>query len=88
MDSKPLHTKCAPPERLNINEVQEERKKLSGHICSSYFDFFPLPLIVLNSHRQIVFSNKAFLDILGIADLGSFLGLRPGEAMGCTYAHD
>ena len=87
MSSDKLHTKCAPPERLNINEVQEEREKLSGHICSSYFDFFPLPLIVLNSHRQIVFSNKAFLDILGIADLGSFLGLSPGEAMGCTYAH-
>lgn len=67
--------------------MQEEREQLSGHICSSYFDFFPLPLIVLNSYRQIVFSNKAFLDILGIHDLGNFLGLRPGEAMGCTYAH-
>lgn len=87
MNCRKLTTKCAPPERLSINEVQEEREKLSGHICSSYFDFFPLPLIVLNSHRQIVFSNKAFLDILGIADLGSFLGLRPGEAMGCAYAH-
>jgi len=87
LSSEQLHTKCAPPERLSINEVQEEREKLSGHICSSYFDFFPLPLIVLNSHRQIVFSNKAFLDILGINDLGNFLGLRPGEAMGCNYAH-
>lgn len=87
MSSEQLHTKCAPPERLSINEVQEEREKLSGHICSSYFDFFPLPLIVLNSHRQIVFSNKAFLDILGINDLGNFLGLRPGEAMGCSYAN-
>lgn len=87
MSSDQLHTKCAPPERLSINEVQEEKEKLSGHICSSYFDFFPLPLIVLNSHRQIVFSNRAFLDILGINDLGNFLGLRPGEAMGCSYAH-
>jgi len=87
VNAKELHTNCAPPERLSINEVQEEREQLSGHICSSYFDFFPLPLIVLNSHRQIVFSNKAFLDILGIHDLGNFLGLRPGEAMGCSYAH-
>lgn len=87
LSSDQLHTKCVPPERLSINEVQEEREQLSGHICSSYFDFFPLPLIVLNSHRQIVFSNKAFLDILGIHDLGNFLGLRPGEAMGCSYAH-
>lgn len=87
MKAKVLHTNCAPAERLSINEVLEEKEKLSGHICSSYFDFFPLPLIVLNSHRQIVFSNKAFLDILGINDLGNFLGLRPGEAMGCTYSH-
>lgn len=87
MKAQVLHTKCAPAERLSINEVQGEREKLSGHICSSYFDFFPLPLIVINGHRQIVFSNKAFLDILGINDLGNFLGLRPGEAMGCTYAN-
>ena len=25
--------------------------------------------------------------MLGIKDLGDFLGKRPGEAMGCAYAH-
>jgi len=80
-------TKCAPPDRLTIAEVSQERERLSGHICSSYFDFFPLPLIVINSHRQIVFSNKAFLNVLGLDELGDFLGRRPGEAMGCLYSN-
>lgn len=81
------NTKCAPPERLTIADVRHEKEKLSGHICSSYFDFFPLPLIVINSHRQIVFSNKAFLNVLGLDELEDFLGRRPGEAMGCLYSN-
>ena len=79
-------TKCAPPERLGVLDVDREKQKLAGHIGSRYFDFFPLPLVVLNSCRQIIFSNKAFLEALGIQELGDFLGKRPGEAMGCVYA--
>ncbi len=84
--TQPAGTQCAPGERLSVEDVAEERFTLAEHICSSYFDFFPLPLIVLNAHRQIVFSNKSFLDVLGIAELGGFLAHRPGEAMGCVYA--
>jgi hypothetical protein len=87
MTNNDLRTKCAIPERLNITEIQQEKLKLSAHICTSYFDFFPLPLIVINIYRQIVFSNKAFLDVLGISELGDFLGTRPGESIGCIYAH-
>jgi hypothetical protein len=79
-------TLCAPAERLTVPEVSAEHSKLAEHICASYFDFFPLPLIVVNSHRQIVFSNKAFLKQLGVDDIGDFLAKRPGEAMGCIYA--
>jgi hypothetical protein len=82
-----LTTKCAPPERLGIQDVSQEKQKISGHLCSRYFDFFPLPLIVINSCRQIVFSNKAFLDILGVNELGNLLGFRPGEALGCIHSH-
>ncbi|MYL83204.1 histidine kinase [Desulfovibrio aerotolerans] len=86
MTRQELGTKCAPPQRLGVNAVDLEKQKLSQHICSSYFDFFPLSIVVINSCRQIVFSNKAFLDVLGVKDIGSFLGERPGEAMGCIYA--
>lgn len=78
-------TLCAPGERLTIHEIQQENAQIGNHLCSQYFDFFPLPLLVLNSLRQIIFSNKAFTDLVGTSDIGSFLGKRPGEAVGCAY---
>jgi signal transduction histidine kinase len=79
-------TRCAPPERLTVQQVREEHAKLSENVCSSYFDFFPLPLVVLDSHRQVVFSNRAFTKVLGADDLSEYLAMRLGEAMGCIYA--
>ncbi|MDO9584095.1 MAG: HAMP domain-containing sensor histidine kinase [Desulfomicrobium sp.] len=79
-------TLCAPGERLPIHEIQQANAQIGNHLCSQYFDFFPLPLLVLNSLRQIIFSNKAFTDLVGTSDIGSLLGKRPGEAVGCAYA--
>lgn len=79
-------TLCAPGERLPTHEIQQENARIGKHLCSQYFDFFPLPLLVLNSLRQIVFSNKAFTDLLGTSDVDSFLAKRPGEAIGCVYS--
>lgn len=81
------NTKFATPSRLNIKQIQEEKDQLSEHVCSNYFNFFPLPLIIINSYRQIIFCNNAFLEILGINDLGKYLGQRPGEVLGCIYSH-
>ena len=85
-----MNTECetlyAPGERLPIHEIAQENARIKRHLCSQYFDFFPLPLLVLNSLRQIVFSNKAFTDLLGTSDVSSYLAKRPGEAIGCVYA--
>ena len=45
-------------------------------------------IAVLNEYRQIVAVNHSLLELLGIADATDALGLRPGEAAGCVYAHD
>lgn len=73
---------------MTREEVSKEHSKLSEHLCSDYFDFFPLPLMVVNSHRQIVFSNQAFLKAFGVENLTRFLAKRPGEAMGCIYSDE
>lgn len=75
-----------PTERLSHDESARQNKTLEQHICSGYFDYFPLPVVVVNPLRQIVFSNRAFCMTMGVESLESFIGLRPGEAMGCTYA--
>ncbi len=79
-------TKCAPGQRLSLEDVKKDTVRLDAHLCSNYFNFFPLPLLVLNSYRQIVFSNKAFIKIIGVDSIEAFLAKRPGEAMGCVYA--
>lgn len=45
-------------------------------------------LAILNKHRQIVALNEKLLHILGIEDEDKVLGLRPGEALNCTHAHE
>ena len=46
----------------------------------------PVAVLILNDYRQIIFANKAFLEISGVADLSAILGLRAGEAVGCIYS--
>ncbi|MGE4441709.1 MAG: sensor histidine kinase [Desulfomicrobium sp.] len=84
-----MNTKCEAPralgERMSLTEIRMEHARIESHPCSGYFDFFPLPLLVLDSCRQIVFANKAFSDVTG-SGLASLLTKRPGEAMGCVYS--
>mgnify|MGYP001157998204 CR=1 FL=1 len=43
-------------------------------------------MFVLNKDRQVVFTNKAFMDFIGITDIKKVLGKRPGEALTCEHA--
>lgn len=45
-------------------------------------------IIILNQERQIVFGNKAFLDILDKEDLTEITGMRLGEVIGCVHANE
>ncbi len=47
------------------------------------FSRLPLPVVVVNSGRQIVFANEALLEILGAGESRAILGFRIGEAFGC-----
>ena len=43
-------------------------------------------VLILNGRRQIVFANRAFLELIGILDVTDIMGLRPGESIGCIYS--
>jgi PAS domain S-box-containing protein len=81
-----LDTRFAPAYRSPRDEVECDFLEISRNSCSVYFSFFPLPLLVLNNHRQLVFANQASLDMLGLSSVEDFLGHRPGEAMQCAYS--
>lgn len=82
-----MQIKLASAERRPPEESKQDIALISKNICSQYFSRFPLPLLVLNETRQIVFANNASLGLFGFSDVSEFLGQRPGEAMGCAYAH-
>lgn len=89
MKSAPVQetpTKFAPAHRSSSSEITQESKQLSQYFDKRYFEYFPLPVLILNAHRQIVFGNQPLLNILGLKNMNSLLGMRPGEAMGCVYS--
>ena len=79
-------TRFAPARRSPQDQVECDFHEVSGNSRSAYFDFFPLPLLVLNDNRQVVFANRASLRLLGLSDVRDFLGRRPGEAIQCVYS--
>ncbi len=86
MAEDPSATKYAPAERADQNTVESSYKLISNHVCSELISLFPLPLLILNTQRQIVLCNKAFEELLGSHKLEDFLGARPGEVLQCVYA--
>ena len=82
------NTKFAPADRNSTEEVSLDYEEISQHSCSRYFHYFPLPLLVLNGQRQVVFTNKSFLTMMNLNEIDGLLGKRPGEIMQCTYANE
>lgn len=44
-------------------------------------------MFVLNAERQILAANHGALEMLGLTGPDALVGLRPGEALGCTAVH-
>jgi len=43
---------------------------------------------ILNTNRQIIYSNQEFLDLLGINSIEPILGKRPGEVVSCIHSEE
>ncbi len=51
----------------------------------------PILTVILNSHRQIIFANKAFAQFIGACEdllASSSIGQRSGEALGCVHSKE
>lgn len=51
-------------------------------------DAMPDIAMILSPERQIVYSNKALVDLLGLDEEKSELGMRPGELLKCIHADE
>ena len=89
MKDEPLKTYYASAERAGSDILIKQRDQLiSNELLVNISNSVSQMLLVLNRHRQIVYANKPFCDFLGISDLQSIIGKRPGEAVKCKYSDE
>ncbi|MEN6428138.1 MAG: HAMP domain-containing sensor histidine kinase [Phycisphaerales bacterium] len=83
-------TKFAPAERASPEEIARQSRLFTGkRLLGMLPDMMPCVLMVLNGHRQIVFSNQRLAELLPPANRDrNILGMRPGEALGCTHGFE
>ncbi|MFP4282331.1 MAG: ATP-binding protein [Opitutales bacterium] len=78
---------CASPERLSGSELASQIAHFAGRSeVARTLDRLPIPIVLLNSCRQLVFANRAFLQFCRDKPFAQ-LGERLGEAVGCENAH-
>lgn len=82
-----IKTHFASPQRSTNEEVLQDNNLIkSQELFGEVFNTFSGISAIVNGNRQIVYSNEEFLGMLGLDDLGSVMGKRPGEAVACIHA--
>ncbi|MFB3893339.1 MAG: sensor histidine kinase [Phycisphaerae bacterium] len=87
MTPEALATHFAPASRASDGEIRRQaRQVLQTGMLQQLYDAVTEVVVILNAHRQIVFSNRNLAELLRAKDTSEFHGLRPGEALGCAHA--
>lgn len=82
-------TYFAPAARATVEELHQQVQAVSNNsIIDAVMRAFGGLLAVLNEQRQVVAVNDALLHALKITNPQELLGLRPGEVLKCSHAHD
>jgi signal transduction histidine kinase len=77
-----------PAGRTEADRLLSQTSKLAASpIVTAVFQASGGAVAIVNEERLVVAVNEPFLDLLG-EGAGAALGLRPGEALGCTRAGD
>jgi signal transduction histidine kinase len=84
-----MDTFFAPAERASSEELQRQLAIISDNpVIDGLLKSLSGLIAVLDEHRQILTVNDNMLKMLGYADAGQLLGLRPGEAIRCVHARE
>lgn len=87
-ENNTLKTDFAPAERADNEELKIQQQALNNNeLLEKMTNSVSQMLVVLNYQRQIVYANKPFIDLLGLADSSPIIGKRPGEAVNCIHAN-
>lgn len=87
MISSEIPSQFAPAERLSDDLIRKQRESFTSQSAARlYLDAIPEIFLILNDKRQIVYTNQALLDFLGIDNQDKICGYRPGEILNCVHA--
>jgi hypothetical protein len=74
-----------PAFRYNNDEIDSHCTQiLQSDFYSTLLDEIPNFVLILNDARQIIYANKAFMNILEANFPENIWGMRPGECMNCV----
>jgi hypothetical protein len=74
---------------MTPEQLEAERSAVQGHaLIQNMLPRTKTPLGVVNSCRQLIVVNDAFVEALGFPDADTAYGLRLGEALGCQHADE
>ena len=74
-------------QRCSPSEIEIQQKTIHKNtLLVELLNTFPDQVAVLNRHRQIVYANKALINLLGPITSLDIFGKRPGEALDCQQA--
>lgn len=73
------------PQEIISNQAEIFRRNV---LLADFLNAIPEFVVVLNQHRQIVFSNISLLDFLGCNDFQIIAGRRPGEVLDCIHSYE
>lgn len=79
-------TQFAPAARLSRDGVLGQAQTVGSSAAAHLFSIMPYVMLVLNKYRQVIYSNRRLLEILGIPSGDELLGLRPGELFKCIHS--
>ncbi|MBK9291948.1 MAG: HAMP domain-containing histidine kinase [Bacteroidetes bacterium] len=82
-----MRTFFAPAERDSQDKVVKDYGMFrTFENLSDIVNGLPYIALILNKHRQLVFTNNYLVELLGAKDVKELLGLRPGELINCVHA--
>ncbi|MFH0989935.1 MAG: HAMP domain-containing sensor histidine kinase [bacterium] len=71
------------------SQVQSESELFfDAALLTKILNAVPDIILVLNNHRQIVYSNESLLHALELSTSNGVLGLRPGDVLQCAHAEE
>jgi signal transduction histidine kinase len=75
--------------RKSVDEIRHDLARIKEEgILPRILEAIPNICFIATAERQIVFANRAMLEVVDAANRLAIAGLRPGEALGCIHAFE